>query len=394
MRIGAGFIGLPMAGGSAWVPTNITDLNLWVRSDMGTTVHDPAFPVPTDFTNAAWTKINLTPTLVSGTVYELDEGTASSVSNEMYDAWDAYYAGAYAEVSFRVKFVDCPWVSIWVNNAGGAAYYNVQTGTLGSTSGTVISHAIEALADGWYRCSVRYIASGGNALTRFRMAFSDGVTVYTGTNRTVLVDTADVDFYDRFPVSAWADQSGNGRNLAQATATRQPYLALDQINGHSAIVFDGSDDYLRVNYTESQPLTTFLVCIPAATPFVGAQPQDGGGGTGNNCRFYVADATGQDYGMFSGATLQTSGNLDDSTVWQSVRNIFNSTSSSFAVNGTVRASGDAGAVGSSGLTIGAFGNLVSNFTDCSVAEVIRYGRVLTAPEIAQVEAYITARYSL
>lgn len=43
-------------------------------------------------------------------------------------------------------------------------------------------------------------------------------------------------------VSAWADQSGNGRNFTQGTVGARP--TLQTISGYPAIVFDGSDDWL------------------------------------------------------------------------------------------------------------------------------------------------------
>ena len=46
-------------------------------------------------------------------------------------------------------------------------------------------------------------------------------------------------------VTAWADQSGNGRHFAQATATSQPLYQPDQ--GLSAPYFDGTNDLLSGN---------------------------------------------------------------------------------------------------------------------------------------------------
>jgi len=54
-------------------------------------------------------------------------------------------------------------------------------------------------------------------------------------------------------VSAWADQSGNGRDLVQATSSLQPLWEDNQLNGHPIITFDGIDDYLLFT-----PLSRFL----------------------------------------------------------------------------------------------------------------------------------------
>ena len=54
----------------------------------------------------------------------------------------------------------------------------------------------------------------------------------TGTNATNLV-------------SRWVDQSGNGFDVSQATAAKQPLLVDGAINGLPVVRFDGSDDYLQ-----------------------------------------------------------------------------------------------------------------------------------------------------
>jgi len=45
-------------------------------------------------------------------------------------------------------------------------------------------------------------------------------------------------------VSEWADQSGNGLTVSQATDTAKPVFYSNQINGHAGIYFDGVDDFL------------------------------------------------------------------------------------------------------------------------------------------------------
>jgi hypothetical protein len=46
-------------------------------------------------------------------------------------------------------------------------------------------------------------------------------------------------------VSAWADSSGNGNDLSQATSSLQPSLQTNELNGKSVVRFDGSTDLLR-----------------------------------------------------------------------------------------------------------------------------------------------------
>jgi len=46
-------------------------------------------------------------------------------------------------------------------------------------------------------------------------------------------------------VSQWADKSGNGRNVSQATATSQPAYDTVAFNSKPALVFDGVNDWIR-----------------------------------------------------------------------------------------------------------------------------------------------------
>lgn len=55
-------------------------------------------------------------------------------------------------------------------------------------------------------------------------------------------------------VSAWADQSGNGNDLVQATGTNQPALQAD-----NSILFDGVDNQMEATFTLNQPCTFYLL---------------------------------------------------------------------------------------------------------------------------------------
>ena len=59
-------------------------------------------------------------------------------------------------------------------------------------------------------------------------------------------------------VSAWADQSGNGRHLAAGVGD-EPTLVASGIGGKPTITFDGSDDYLEAIFALAQPHHYFIV---------------------------------------------------------------------------------------------------------------------------------------
>ena len=49
-------------------------------------------------------------------------------------------------------------------------------------------------------------------------------------------------------VSQWADQSGNGYHATQSNAAKRPTVATGVINGCSALLFDGTDDFFVTSY--------------------------------------------------------------------------------------------------------------------------------------------------
>ena len=61
-------------------------------------------------------------------------------------------------------------------------------------------------------------------------------------------------------VSTWADQSGNGRDFTQSTASKRPIVSSDAIVNRDVIEFDGVDDFLTSSYGElTSDFTVFMV---------------------------------------------------------------------------------------------------------------------------------------
>ena len=65
-------------------------------------------------------------------------------------------------------------------------------------------------------------------------------------------------------VSRWIDQSGNGRDAAQATAAHQPTLEQNMVAGQPALRFDGVDDYLTFNLPLNGLTEMSLVVVSAS----------------------------------------------------------------------------------------------------------------------------------
>lgn len=72
-------------------------------------------------------------------------------------------------------------------------------------------------------------------------------------------------------VSAWADQSGNGRHAAQTTLDARPAWSTAAYNGMPGITFDGINDYM-VMTSLAQPIDITAIVIAYRTSAAKYQP--------------------------------------------------------------------------------------------------------------------------
>jgi len=199
-----------------------------------------------DMTNAAWTKTDTTPTRTQVGI----DGTANSAclmtegstltAYTITAAGATVTAGATITASLVMKYGNCPWIRINCTDQTGAngyaAWFNIQTGTLGSTgalgTGTAVTSSITNLGGGWYRCVVSCIPSGSytSAGCSFNSASANGNTnrvsgaTYTvdmaqlevgafatspiATTSAAVTRAADIPIMSGTNVTSWLNQSG------------------------------------------------------------------------------------------------------------------------------------------------------------------------------------------
>lgn len=214
-------------------------------------------------------------------------------------------------------------------------------------------------------------------------------------------------------VTAWADQSGNGKN---ATASGTPTLVANSLNGKSGISLDGegsNDGFLTspiFSLAYNTPISLFGVVKASASTVRGDQFA---------ARWFINKGVSGDFGIgftfggydsslefsgFLGAIIDSDTNLSGDSLGENQANIAslisNGSTTTFYQNGTSKNSANNSSYdftnsSNNGFSIGYQAAVVDEFfCKCIVYEILIYNRAITSPERQQVEAYLNAKYAI
>ena len=132
-------------------------------------------PYSQDFSNAAWSKSNVT--IISNSIISpdgslnADELQVTSSAGNIYDNIGNIGDGVF---SVFAKYKDTQFIRL--RSTGSYAYFDIKNGVVGGTINT-LDAKIENYGNGWYRCSV--IGNNTNSLAQIFVS-SDGVNVGLG----------------------------------------------------------------------------------------------------------------------------------------------------------------------------------------------------------------------
>jgi uncharacterized repeat protein (TIGR02059 family) len=183
-------------------------------------------------------------------------------------------------------------------------------------------------------------------------------------------------------VTAWADQSGNGHDLSAGDAP--------QLQGDGTILFDGSNDHLRV--TTGTLGTIFTVCMRVKVltwvnndRIFDTTSTNGGGLLMSGSTPEVKQVYGN--GAFIGGAV----NIPVDGSYHNVIVLFKQSDQNVRVDGTDTTSTNVTAVASqTGFTLAAIGAANANWSNIQVAEVVVYTDKLTAGEMTDMDTYLSS----
>lgn len=192
-------------------------------------------------------------------------------------------------------------------------------------------------------------------------------------------------------VGGWLDQSGNGHHVTQANAAKKPDLRLAAQNSLPVLRFETSVKNLLSSVWTATAQPDHIFCVAkASTTTAQRHAVDGRDFTHRRILGHIPSG-GDKWWAFCGAGI--TGSIDDSD-WHIFTLLANGASSVLRVDGADDVTGNAGANGLNGISIGSHYDQASNPWIGDVSEVLVYTPSLANKDRNAVESYLAAKWGI
>jgi len=210
---------------------------------LGLTFTNPSIPSANDFASINWTKTattvianNTTDPFGGNTADRLTDDVTNSAHELGQDATGPNVLG-YAFIEVYAKAGSANFAVISGNTGAIRQCYDLTTGALGASSGVILWATATDAGTGWWLLRMCYLTS--DARVTLGMNVTNSVSAYSGAGDHVFLYTAAM---TQNLTTTWADQSGNGRNMVQATSFAAPVaLPFPSSGSPQAMFFDGDN---------------------------------------------------------------------------------------------------------------------------------------------------------
>ena len=195
-------------------------------------------------------------------------------------------------------------------------------------------------------------------------------------------------------VSQWRDKSGNARHASQETVANQPTYTANGLNGKPVLTFDGTRR-MKASFSVAAPYENWFVLRingPSSKTYIFREGIDE---TPNRVFMIVNNNNGISIASENNSFFSTGAGF--SFPYQNpliVGGLYNGSSSSIFVNGTVVATGTAGTVTTNGLTIGGRYDGTALNVNGFYAEHILTNGVLSTTDRQHLEGYLAWEWGL